>query len=164
MFRVINIYSKSSNEIGRKLSNYSPHSFYLDGIAFSCFESFLQCIKFSDPEEQAAVSGMEARAAKAKGSTRNWQSSGWLYWKGQPINRYSPEYRALLSRAYDALCENETFADALCRSRGDLLIHSIGKLRKKATVLTTFEFIGMLTKKRRKLLRERRRKCEIKKI
>lgn len=154
MFGVINIYSKSKNEIARKLSNFYSHSFVFEGQSFPCFESFLQCLKFSDPDEQIAVASMDAKEAKKKGQTRNWQASGYLYWSGQPINRYGKEYQELLARAYDALCTNQFFAEALCRSRGKLLIHTIGKLRKRNTVLTSFEFCKILVQKRRKLLRK----------
>lgn len=154
MFGIINIYSKSKNEVSRKLSNFYRHEFVFDGQTFPCFESFLQCLKFSDPDEQLAVASMGAQEAKEKGRTRNWQASGYLYWKGQPINRYGKEYQELLSRAYDALCENQVFAGALYRSRGKRLIHTIGKLRKRNTVLTSFEFCKILTQKRRKLLRK----------
>lgn len=154
MFGVINIYSKSKNEIARKLSNFYSHSFVFEGQHFQCFEAFLQCLKFSDPDEQLAVASMKAKEAKENGQTRNWQTSGYLYWKGQPINRYGKEYQELLSHAYDALCENQFFAEALCRSRGKLLIHTIGKLRKRNTVLTSFEFCKILMKKRQKLLRK----------
>lgn len=154
MFGIINIYSKSGNELARKLSNFYPNEFILSGQCFQCFESFLQCLKFSDPDEQLTVANMKANEAKEKGQTRNWQASGYLYWKGQPINRYGKEYQELLSHAYDALCENQVFAEALCRSRGKLLIHTIGKLRKRNTVLTAFEFCKILMQKRRKLLKK----------
>ena len=157
MFGVINIYSKSKNETARKLSNFYSHSFVFEGQHFPCFESFLQCLKFSDPDEQLAVASMNAKEAKEKGQTKNWQASGYLYWKGKPINRYSTEYQQLLSRAYDALCENQVFAEALCQSRGKLLIHTIGKqIRKRNTVLTSFEFCKILMQKRSKLLRNKK--------
>lgn len=117
MFGIINIYSKSKNGISRKLSNFYPHRFVFDGQVFPCFEAFIQCLKVSDPDEQLAVAQLEAKAAKEKGQARNWQASGWLYWKGEPVNRYSKAYRLLLEKAYDALCKNEDFADALCKSR-----------------------------------------------
>lgn len=152
MFGVINIYSKSKKELARKLSNFYPHSFYFEGQHFQCFEAFLQCLKFSDPDEQLAVANnIDAKEAKKMGQTRIWQASSFLYWKGQPINRYGKEYQELLSHAYDALCENQVFAEALCRSRGKLSIHTIGKLRKRNTVLTSFEFCKILMQKRRKL-------------
>lgn len=155
MFGIINIYSKSQSNIGRKLSNFYPHRFYFV-MEFSCFEAFVQCLKFSNPDEQMAVAQMNAKEAKAAGQTQHWQENGgWLYWKGQAIYRYGREYQQLLDRAYDALCENAEFADALRRSKGRILIHTIGKIRKKDSVLTSIEFCSILARKRRKLLRKR---------
>lgn len=155
MFGIINIYSKSGNEIGQKLSNFYPHTFTFGGIEFGSFEAFVQCLKFSDPEEQMKVAGMDAKSAKAAGQTQHWQENGgWLYWKGRTINRYGREYQRLLDQAYDALCQNAKFADALRRSRRPLLIHTIGKLRRKDTALTSIEFCRILTRKRRKLLQK----------
>lgn len=151
----INIHSKSDDEIARKLSNFYPHQFHFD-VEFFCFEAFIQCLKFSNPDEQMKVAGMDAKTAKAAGQTQHWQENGgWLYWNGHGINRYSQEYQLLLDRAYDALCQNAEFADALRRSRGRILIHTIGKLGKRDTVLTSIEFCSILTRKRRKLLRKR---------
>lgn len=156
MFGIINIYSKSSNGIGRKLSNFYPHAFLFEGVDFNCFEAFVQCLKFSDPEAQMKVAGMDAKSAKAAGQSQHWQENGgWLYWKGRAINRYGQEYQQLLDQAYDAaLCQNAEFAEALRKSRGRILIHTIGKLRRKDTVLTSIEFCRILTQKRRKLLQE----------
>ena len=155
MFGIINIYSKSGNEIGQKLSNFYPHIFTLEGIEFGCLEAFLQCLKFSNPEEQMKVAGMDAKSAKAAGQTQHWQENGgWLYWKGRTINRYGQEYQQLLDQAYDALCQNAEFSDALRRSRGQILIHTIGKLRRRDTVLTSIEFCRILTRKSRKLLQK----------
>lgn len=151
MFGVINIYSKSSNEIGQKLSNFYPHTFVFEGIEFNSFEAFLQSLKFSDVDEQLAITRMNAKEAKEAGKKREWQKSGWLYWQGQPINRFEKGYQELLERAYDSLCENSEFANALRSSRGRILIHTIGKLRKKDTVLTSIEFCKILTRMRRKL-------------
>lgn len=42
MFGIINIYSKSGNETGQKLSNFYPHTFTFEGIEFGNFEAFVQ--------------------------------------------------------------------------------------------------------------------------
>ena len=66
MFGLINIYSKSKNEVSRKLSNFYHHDFVFDEQTFPSFESFLQCLKFSDPDEQLAVASLCAKDAKEK--------------------------------------------------------------------------------------------------
>ena len=152
MICYINIYSKSENWIAQSLSNFAPHEFWLNGWQISCFEAFLQSMKFTDPVMQQKVLRMSGKDAKQAGSQQDWEQNGWLYWNGKGYRRNSREYRLLLERAYDALLENDDFRNALIASRGKLLIHTIGRYRH--TVLTVPEFCGILMKKRRQLLRE----------
>lgn len=155
MIRTIDIYSKSQNWIAQSLSNFAAHEFQLDGYRITCFEAFLQSMKFTDPEMQQSVLRMSGKHAKQAGAQRQWEQNGWLYWNGRGYRRRSREYRLLLERAYDALLENDDFRNALIASRGKLLIHTIGRYRH--TVLTVPEFCGILMKKRRKILREMRK-------
>ena len=76
MFGVINIYSKSSNEIGQKLSNFYPHTFVFEGIEFNSFEAFLQSLKFSDVDEQLAITRMNAKEAKETEKNVNGKNLG----------------------------------------------------------------------------------------
>lgn len=152
MIGVINIYSKSENWIAQSLSNFASHEFVLEGHRISCFEAFLQSMKFADPEIQQSVLRMSGKEAKQAGAQQQWEQAGWLYWNGRGYRRNSREYRRLLERAYDALLENPDFREALLASRGKLLIHTIGRYRH--TVLSVPEFCGILMKKRRRLLRE----------
>ena len=159
MIGVLNIYSKSKNWIARSLSNFAAHEFHLDGHRISCFEAFLQSLKFSEREIQEEIWCMTGKEAKQFGSQRQWEQAGWLYWDGQGYRRNSQDYRHLLERAYDALLENPDFRKALLASRGKLLIHTIGRYRH--TVLTVPEFCGILMKKRRQLLRKMRKTREV---
>ena len=138
--------------MANSLSNFAEHEFVLDGIQISCFEAFLQSLKFSEPEAQKAVLCMSGKEAKKAGSAQQWENSGWLYWNGCAYRRDSREYRLLLERAYDALLENPNFRAVLVASKGKLLIHTIGRMRH--TVLTSLEFCWILMKKRRQLLRD----------
>jgi predicted NAD-dependent protein-ADP-ribosyltransferase YbiA (DUF1768 family) len=152
VFGVINIYSKSENWMARSLSNFAEHEFILDGIQISCFEAFLQSLKFSDPEGQQEILSMSGKDAKKAGSNQQWEKAGWLYWNGHAYHRNSREYRLLLEGAYDALLEKPNFRAALAASKGKLLIHTVGRMRH--TVLTSMEFCWILMKKRRQLLRD----------
>lgn len=152
MLGVINIYSKSKNWIARSLSNFAAHVFIMDGKQISCFEAFLQSLKFAERDVQEEIWRMSGKEAKQFGSQQEWEQDGWLYWDGHGYRRNSREYRHLIERAYDSLLENHDFREALLASRGKLLIHTIGRYRH--TVLTAPEFCGILMKKRRQLLRE----------
>lgn len=150
---IIDIHSKGAYPADA-LSNFAPHAFCLDGVQIACMEAFLQSLKAPTAQEQEAVCQLDAKAAKAYGETRCWQTTGQLRWRGRVFSRYGKEYRALLERAYDAMLENEGFRQALRDSGRQLLGHSIGKLRRRDTCLTVFEFVSLLYRARRKLRRE----------
>lgn len=80
MLGIINIYSKSENWIAQSLSNFAAHAFILDGKQISCFEAFLQSLKFSEREAQEEIWRMSGKEAKQVGSQQQWEQTGWLYW------------------------------------------------------------------------------------
>lgn len=104
--------------------------------------------------------GLVGRAAKARGSKKNWKQTRILYWQGQEIKRDSQEYQDLLDRAYTALSENEGFKKALLASGNATLTHSIGKRKESDTILTAREFCSRLTSLRNYLQAEQKRELE----
>lgn len=98
------------------LSNFAPHPFVIDGVECNSMEGFLQSLKFKEPEMQKEVCKLVGKAAKARGSKKNWKQTRILYWQGQEIKRDSQEYQDLLDRAYAALSKNEGFKK-LCSLR-----------------------------------------------
>lgn len=142
------------------LSNFAPHPFVIDGVECASMEGFLQSLKFSNPEIQKEVCKLVGRAAKARGSKKNWKQTRILYWQGQEIKRDSQEYQDLLDRAYDALSQNEGFKKALLASGNAVLTHSIGKRKESETILTAREFCSRLTAIRQRLKEEQKRKLE----
>ena len=134
------------------LSNFSPHSFVLDGIAIASMEGFLQSLKFSNPDMQIVVCGLVGKKAKFKGKGKRWQRTGTLWWRGQEIDRFAQEYQDLLDRAYDAMfTQSDSARRALLASQEAVLTHSIGKNKQTDTILTTQEFCSRLTRIRSKL-------------
>lgn len=121
---------------------------------------FLQSLKFSNPEVQKEVCKLVGRAAKTRGSKKNWKQTRILYWQGQEIKRDSQEYQDLLDRAYAALSENEGFKKALLASGNATLTHSIGKRKESDTILTAREFCSRLTAIRQRLKDEQKKKLE----
>ena len=146
----IDIHSKSPYPSG-SLSNFAEHPYCLDGIPIKCQEGLLQSLK-APPELQRTICMADARAAKEIGSTYNWQGRGAIFhWNGRYFSRYSKEYQDFLRRSYDSLVDqNDDFAKALLDSGHAILWHSIGKLSRKQTCLTTFEFIALLYRARRR--------------
>ena len=142
------------------LSNFAPHPFVIDGVECASMEGFLQALKFSNPEIQKEVCKLVGRAAKARGSKKNWKKTRILYWQGQEIKRDSQEYQDLLDRAYAALAENEGFKKALLASGNATLTHSIGKRKESDTILTAKEFCSRLTSLRAYFQAEQKRELE----
>ena len=143
----IDIHSKSPYPSG-SLSNFAEHPYCLDGIPIKCQEGLLQSLK-APPELQRTICMADARAI---GSSYNWQERGSIFhWNGRYFSRCSKEYQDFLKRSYDALVDqNDDFAKALLDSGHAILWHSIGKLSRKQTCLTTFEFIALLYRDRRR--------------
>ena len=133
------------------LSNFAPHPFILDGVECMSMEGFLQGLKFKSPEMQVHVCTLVGRAAKSKGSKKNWQRSQMLWWRGEPIARRSERFQDLLDRAFKALSGNGKFQKALLASVPAVLKHSMGKNDQSKTVLTVSEFCGRLTRIREEL-------------
>lgn len=152
---LIDIYSKNPYPSG-SLSNFAAHSFQLDGVQINSMKGFLKSLKVS-PEQQTKICLLDAKTAKEIGSAVCWQNNGGIFhWNGSYFSRFHSEYWQLLVRAYDALADqNRDFAQALLDSGHSILWHSIGKLRKRETCLTTWEFIRLLYRERRRVRHRR---------
>lgn len=130
------------------LSNFAPHPFILDGVECASMEGFLQSLKFKNPDMQRHVCTLVGKAAKFKGKDKKWWREQKLFWLGQEFDRHGEEYQRLLNRAFNALCQNAGFRNALEASKPAVLTHSIGKTDPSRTVLTQSEFCGRLMKLR----------------
>ena len=154
MSEIIDIKSKRPGAAG-ELSNFTAHRFIFDGVECASMEGFLQSLKYICPVKQRKVcllSGMEAKEAGA-GKVR-WKLTRNIYWRGKRYSRLSPEYRELIFRAYSAMyAQSGAFREALQKSRGAKLCHSIGNPNPKKTILTEREFICMLYRLRGKYLK-----------
>ena len=74
-----------------------------------------------------------------------------LWWRGEPVDRLSDAYQALLDRAYDALfAQSKKFRVALAASGNARLIHTIGKTDPCETILTVDELCSRLERIREK--------------
>lgn len=134
------------------LSNFADHYFELDQVQIKCMEGLLQSLK-APPEQQLAVCQMDGRTAKEYGSAIPWRDNGGIFhWQGAYFSRYSREYWFFLVRAYDAITDqNDVYTRALLDTGHSLLWHSIGKLSRKQTCLTTLEFICLLYRERKRV-------------
>lgn len=142
----IDIGTKSSHPIGKKLSNFTNWRFIFDGIPCMSIESVLQSFKFDDLEEQIKMCDRNSYWAKRFGYKGNkWKKIQILYWLGKKYPRMSREYHELLLRLYKECFTQNDKARELLLETGDVLIrHSIGKSDPTNTVLTEKEFILIL--------------------
>lgn len=134
------------------LSNFAPHTFYLDGVLCNSMEGFLQSLKFSSEEMQRYVCTLVGKEAKFKGKKKNWWHNQTLYWHGMMLKRDSFDYQVLLWRAFEALSKNKSFAKALLATGNATLKHSLGKNDITKTVLTEREFCSILSRIRKELI------------
>lgn len=157
MTEYIDIHSKGKNaptkeiaEISKKLSNFYPHAFTFDGVECASMEGFLQSLKYICPKKQTEVCALSGKTAKEAGANKKlWKLLHGAFWQGKMYDRLSPEYRALVLRAYrEMYAQNEDFREAIVSSRGKKLCHSIGSHNPKKTILTEQEFICCLYKVR----------------
>lgn len=150
MAQVLDCHSKAKDERGRKLSNFYPWSFVLDGVRCGSIEGFLQSLKFEDEETQHDVAQLHGyRAFKIGQEGNSWKERQVLYWLGREYNRDSPAYQALLTSAYDALLDqNAEVRDILRSTAGLVLDHTMGKNDSHDTVLTRAEYVRQLDRLR----------------
>lgn len=127
------------------LSNLFPYEFKFKGQKLSSIECFFQGIKFPDKRLQKKLfkySGKEALVLQ-KASAYNWKETGIVYWQGKPYKRDSEEYDYLVTELYISAIQNVFYRNVI-KNCPLPIIHAIGELDKKETVLTRYEFEFML--------------------
>jgi hypothetical protein len=127
------------------LSNFAAHPFMFRGLEVMSMEGFLQGLKYKNPDMQAHVFTLVGKAAKKKGSKKNWKRDFTLYFQGKAIDRLSDSYQSFLDEAYTTLAyNNDGFQRALLASGNGSLTHSIGRKKPKETILTQNEYCSRL--------------------
>lgn len=147
MRNTIDIYSGSWDWIERELSNFTEHPFIFDGISYRTIEAFLQSLKYETPPDINTLRGHEVY--KKCHSNRGWQKDGTMWYKGEPVNRFSDAYSNLVYNAYLSMAEqNKRFLDALSDSKPYVLAHTMGCDDPNQTILTEKEFCDILNELR----------------
>ena len=154
MNKTIDIYSKGDYP-ANVLSNFYPIAFKIDGVECQGMEGFLQSLKFKSIKAQTEVCALSGKEAKGRGQRKRlWKLTGRVYWQGRRIQRCGEEFSALILRAYREMAkQSEEFRRALISTDGAKLTHTIGKHRKRQTILTEEEFIFCLTTLRDELMK-----------
>lgn len=137
------------------LSNFSPHPFTFQGVEIASMEGFLQSLKYENPHMQIEVCKLVGFKAKRFGAKKNWQRDQTLYWQETSMGRESDEYQELLDAVYNAMFDgNEKARKALLATMSANISHSIGRTKKRETVLTRQEFCSRLMNIRKRLQTE----------
>lgn len=141
--KILDINSRTKGMAG-ELSNLRNYPFIMGGIYYGSIEGFLQSLRVKDVEGQKEVAAMHGIQAKLT-AKKNPIKGDTLYYKGEPMSRFSVKYTKLIAEAYDTcFAQNEGFQMAIYASREFELTHSIGKHDPTQTILTINEFIGNL--------------------
>lgn len=142
--KAIDIWSKSAYPAD-VLSNLCSNSFRFDGMVCGSMEGFLQSLKQKDLDKQRQICSMKGKNAK-KMTVNGWQTDQIVWWKGQAVDRQGDAFIQLVTRAYQAMFDqNERFRIALMSTRGMSLYHSKGVRNTFKTILTEQEFCNILT-------------------
>lgn len=137
----INVGYKLKGPYAKVLSNLFPYEFDFKGKHLHSIESFFQGIKFKDIKMQNLIfnySGLDSNNIKVT-SDYNWKETGFLYWQGKPIDRFSIEYDELVDELYISAIQNPLYRNLLKNCNKDI-IHTMGAIEKEETVFTRYEF------------------------
>ena len=141
--KFLNIGYNFKNSNARVLSNLYHLEFKFRGKKVGSIEGILQGIKYRDKKVQNKVlkySGLDAYHTRAANTLDFWGNNGKLYWQGKEMLRDSEEYQMFLDEVYLSALKNPLYRRFLLASGDKYLLHHIGRVDKKETVLTRFEY------------------------
>ncbi|HHX16988.1 MAG TPA: hypothetical protein GX725_03680 [Mollicutes bacterium] len=132
------------NRVSCTLSNFFPHDFYFRHHHVRSVEGVLQGFKFKDillQRESFKHYGRDAYAFGSAAFSNDWRCDGYLYFEGEKVDRFGIEYQKLLNELYVSLSLKKAFENNLIYTGNRVLLHSVGVLDPRETVLTTKEYI-----------------------
>lgn len=142
---ILNIGSESDDWRAKRLSNFSPDPFVLDGVRLASVEGFIQGTKFpeNDPCRKRAFQSV-GREAKRFGRDAERK---FVWWQGQTILYGSREHHHLIERAIRAKFEQNLEAlKALIATKEMTLTHDLGHPEPPNTSLPAKVFCDILTR------------------
>lgn len=142
-----NIFYGSKDSICRVLSNLYPIKFRFKGKIVNSIEGVLQGVKYKNRKIQNLVfkySGIDAYHTRGANIIDDWTTTQTLYYKRKPMARDSEEYQNFLDDLYLSALKNPIHSRALLSTQNKYLLHHIGCLDKRETVLTRYEYESRL--------------------
>lgn len=143
----LDISSRSTDPLARRLSNFTERPFTFEGVRCGSMEGFLQSLKFEDLHLQEQVAALVGYRAFKFGNEHGngWKKEQVLWWRGVSYARLGAGYPILITRAYAAqFVQSNDLKDDLRASIGKILRHRQGKNDPTDTVLTEGEYIKNL--------------------
>lgn len=140
----INAWSRSTEQIGRDLSNFSHHEFVLDNRKYASIEGFYNSLLYNDPARRAKIAEMWGLEAKKAGKSSNLQA--FRYGK-ETIKLGSEEHHNLIERALRAkFDQNPELREAFIKTHPRPIIHDTGAPDKVGAHFPREILEGMLTR------------------
>jgi len=120
----LNVYSRSTEEIGRLMSNFAHTPFVLDGIEYASVEGFYVALKFLEPAKRAKLSRLYGLVAKQMGKKSKIERS---CYGGEWFSFGSQAHLELIKRAIRAkLDAHRHIARAFAATAPRPIIHDTG--------------------------------------
>lgn len=145
MVKQINI-ADENDSIAIQLSNFTHIPFVFDDVLCTCAESFIQSLKFSNPEAQQKIAALEGYKARMKGKKQTAKviESNCIYWKGNEIPLFGDDFYYLIYIALkEKFKQNKAAELALLLTENCELIFE-GHPEPKFTLLSNDMFIKIL--------------------
>lgn len=147
----LNAWSRSTDPIGKEISNFAKTPFTLDGKKYESMEGFYVSLLFKDPARRAEISQLSGLPARLAGKSSNLKVTPYM---GEQVVLGSEKHHAILKRALEAKFEqNPGLAREFVATRPRPVIHDTGHADPKS-FLPNDTFAKMLTEIREKLARQ----------
>lgn len=140
----LNAWSRSTEQIGRDISNFGHTPFWLDGKKYESVEGFYSGLLYNDPVRRAKIAEMWGLEAKLAGRSSNLEVT--RYGK-QMIKLGSEDHHQLIERAIRAKFEqNPRITEAFVETHPRPIIHDVGAADKPGAHYPRAVLEGVLTK------------------
>jgi predicted NAD-dependent protein-ADP-ribosyltransferase YbiA (DUF1768 family) len=142
----LNVFSRSDEDIGRKMSNFTPLGFALDGVEFGSVEAFYVYLLFTDEEKREKVRKLYGHVVKNMGKKSKLTRT---CYRGEWFDLGSDRHVALIKRAIRAKLEaHPNVAREFVATRPREIVHDCGHPESPHDVFPAAVFVRILSELR----------------
>ncbi|MBA4027306.1 MAG: hypothetical protein C0473_03595 [Cyanobacteria bacterium DS3.002] len=146
----LNVSSKSSDDIGRLMSNFAETPFTLKGQRFASVEGFYQSLKFTDAEMRSRVANMSGPIAKSFGRKGTAEAATF---EGNTFPFGSAQHHDLIKDALRAKLEQHPqIAAEFISTHPRPIVHDTGRRATTKTSFSEATFTRILSELRDELI------------